>query len=72
MTRLIIEPNIDCPDDLYQWLIDLHAGCSEAESHGVNARLILLLLNHIGDREVIREAMELARKGAVPKRKSDA
>jgi hypothetical protein len=60
MTRLITSPNLDGPDDVYQWLIDLHAGRSEAESLNINARLILLLLNHIGDRGAIREAIALA------------
>jgi hypothetical protein len=60
MTRLTTSPNIDGADDVYQWLIDLHAGRSEAESLKINARLILLLLNHIGDRGAIREAIALA------------
>ena len=60
MTRLITSPNIDGADDVYQWLIDLHAGRSEAESLKINSRLILLLLNHIGDRAAIREAIALA------------
>jgi len=60
MTHLITSPNIDGADDVYQWLIDLHAGRSEAESLKINARLILLLLNHIGDRGAIREAIALA------------
>ena len=58
---LITTANVDGPDDVYQWLIDLHEGLSEAESHRINARLILLLINHIGDRQAVREAITLAR-----------
>ncbi len=60
MSHLITKPNIETPDDVYQWLIDLHLARSEAESHKINARLILLLVNHVGDREAIKEAIEIA------------
>ena len=56
------EPNIQAPDDFYQDLIDLHRDLSDEESLDVNARLILLLANHIGDRQVLLEAMTLAAK----------
>ena len=60
MTILRTTPNIRDPDDIYQRLIDLHTGRDEADSLRVNARLILLLANHIGDREVLLEAIRLA------------
>ena len=60
MAKLITTPNITRPDDLYQALIDLHQGRNEEDSERVNARLILLLANHIGDEEAIREAMAIA------------
>lgn len=60
MSRLITEPNVETPDDVYQWLIDLHADRSEAESHKINARLILLLVNHVGDRQAVKAAIEIA------------
>lgn len=47
-------------DDFYQSLIDLHRDLSDEQSAQVNARLILLLANHIGDLRVLREAMALA------------
>jgi hypothetical protein len=53
-------------DDFYDLLIDTHRGLDEATSHLVNARLILLLANHIGDRAVLREAMAAARHGVAP------
>jgi hypothetical protein len=60
MNRLNTQPNVAEPDDIYQRLIDLHAGRSDEESAVINARLILLLVNHIGDRDIILEAIALA------------
>lgn len=51
------------PDDFYDLLIAAHRELTEAQSAEVNAKLILLLANHIGDLEVIREALEVAREG---------
>ena len=48
-------------DDFYQLLIDMHRDLSEEQSAMVNAKLILILSNHIGDVGVLREAMALAR-----------
>lgn len=59
-------PNLPRPDDFYEALIDMHRDLDDAESQSVNARLILLLANHIGDQDVLREAMALAREAAVP------
>lgn len=61
--KLNTDPNIAAPDDFYEALIDLHRGLSEKQSRQVNARLILLLANHIGDMEVLTEAMAAAREG---------
>lgn len=60
MGRLITEPNLAAPDDFYQALIEMHHGLDDATSAKVNAKLILLLANHIGDLDVLREAMRLA------------
>lgn len=60
---LNIEPNIAAPDDFYQALIDAHRDLSEEQSQALNARLILLLANHIGDLAVLREALQRARQG---------
>jgi hypothetical protein len=48
-------------DDFYQLLIDTHRDLSDEQSAMVNAKLILILSNHIGDIAVLREAMALAR-----------
>lgn len=50
-------------DDFYEALIDLHRGLTDAQSATVNAKLILLLANHVGDIAVLREAMRIAREG---------
>lgn len=62
--KLNTEPNIARPDDFYEALIDLHRDLTEEQSRAVNARLILLLANHIGDMGVLTEAMTLAAKDA--------
>ena len=48
-------------DDFYQLLIDTHRELSEAQSAMLNAKLILILSNHIGDISVLRDAMQIAR-----------
>ena len=63
--RLNLEPNIGSPDDLYQELIDLHRDLTDEQSATVNAKLILLFANHIGDMEVLRAAMTAAREDVV-------
>ena len=63
MTTLITEPNQHAPDDFYERLIATHRGLTDEESALVNAKLILLLANHIGDPEVLEQAMEAARQG---------
>lgn len=58
---LITAPNLTKPDESYARLIATHDGLSDAESHALNARLILILMNHIGNDAVLAEAMRLAR-----------
>jgi len=62
---LNLEANIASPDDFYQELIDLHRDLTDEHSATVNAKLILLLANHIGDMEVLRTAMAAAREDVV-------
>ena len=50
-------------DDFYEALIDAHRDLSDEHSEMLNARLILLLANHVGDIGVLREALVLAREG---------
>lgn len=52
------------PDDLYQMLIDAHQGLSDADSMKLNAKLVLMLANHIGDVAVVAQAIKAATKGS--------
>lgn len=61
MATLRTETNIPDPDGFYAELIDLHRDLTEEQSRLVNAKLILLLANQIGDIAVLREAMAVAR-----------
>lgn len=61
---LITAPNLESPDDFYEALIDAHRDLSEAESHALNARLVLLLANHVGALPVLRQALRAAREAA--------
>lgn len=59
---LITSPNLPKPDEAYARLIAAHDGLTEAESHAMNARLVLILINHIGQDDVLAAALQLARK----------
>ena len=60
---LITDPNIPAPDDFYEALIDMHQDLTDEQSQLVNARLIFLLANQIGDMDVLRAAIAAARAG---------
>lgn len=60
---LVTEPNLDAPDDFYEALIEAHRDLAPEASHALNARLILLLANHIGRLDVLKRALALARAG---------
>ncbi|MET3498006.1 DUF2783 domain-containing protein [Variovorax boronicumulans] len=58
--HLTTAPNLEVPDDFYEALIEAHQGLSTDESHAFNARLVLVLANHIGSLPVLREAFAAA------------
>ena len=60
-TELILTPNMDRPDDIYADLLAAHEGLSKAESDALNARLILILMNQVGERRVLAQALAAAR-----------
>lgn len=64
MTGLVTHPNIADADGFYARLLACHRGLSEAQSQALNARLVLVLANHIGDADVLQAAMAVARDGA--------
>ena len=74
MKHLVTQPHFGTPgerhrqaytpgDDFYEMLIEGHRGLSDAQSEFMNARLVLLLANHVGDLRVLREAIAAARAG---------
>lgn len=66
MPELITEPHLEAPDPFYEALIDTHRGLDEAQSHALNARLVLLLANHIGEQAVLLQALHAARESHTP------
>jgi hypothetical protein len=66
MSTLITQPNLEAPDPFYEALIETHRDLSEAQSHALNARLVLLLANHIGSQAVLLQALQAARASARP------
>jgi Protein of unknown function (DUF2783) len=61
MNTLNIEPNLEDFDAFYEALIDSHRDLTNAQSHEMNAKLVLMLANHIGEMNVLRDAMQRAR-----------
>ena len=60
MTTLNTAANLVCPDEIYQRLVGLHDGLSDAQSLKALSRLVLLLANHIGDDAIVVAAIDLA------------
>jgi len=67
MSALNTSPNLQDPDGFYAELLAAHEGLTKAESDALNARLILVLANQIGDREKLRQALAAARHAVRPK-----
>jgi len=76
MTRLVTQPNFRVPgrryrhaytpgDEFYEMLIEGHRGLADDQSELMNARLVLLLANHVGDLAVLKEAIAAARAGVL-------
>jgi len=61
MATLKTNPNLANPDEFYETLLAAHEGLSDDQSEEFNARLILILANHIGDLGVIRQALNAAK-----------
>lgn len=59
---LVTQRNLGEHDTFYAELLATHKGLSAAESHALNARLVLILANHVGDLAALREALDLARE----------
>jgi hypothetical protein len=59
---LVTRSNFERPDDAFRAIVEAHRGLSEEASADLDAALVLILANHIGDIDVLREAIELARR----------
>lgn len=62
MSDVITTPNIADSDGFYAKLIALHDGLSDADSAALNARLVLILANQVGDRRVLDQVLDMASK----------
>ena len=68
MARLVDTPNLADPDRAYRMLTEAHRGLSDEESARLETRLLLLLVNHVGDLEVLAEAIQAAKAAGAPAR----
>jgi hypothetical protein len=62
---LSISSNFPKPDNAFRMIVEAHRGLSDAQSADLDAALVLVLANHIGDLEVLRDAIELAKRRLV-------
>lgn len=58
------QPRITDPDGFYEELIDSQRDLDDAQAALMNAKLVLTLANHVGDRQVLRQALALCRPAA--------
>jgi len=64
MSKLITIPNLANPDATYELLLSAHNGLGDDESAEFNVRLLLTLVNHIGDMDVLAEAISVAKSAS--------
>lgn len=57
MTKLILSPNLEDADGFYEALLNVHEGLEDEETQALNARLVLVLANHIGKKEILADAI---------------
>lgn len=62
MSSLVTGLNIVLPDKLYAKLIGMHEGLSDFDVMKTDAKLILLLANHVGDERIVEQAIAIASK----------
>ena len=72
MSALVTESRFPNPDAAYHALVDAHRGLSDEESADLNVRLVLILVNHIGDPSVLEEALAAAREATFVRRSKAA
>ena len=59
---LLTNSNFADPDAAYRLIVEAHRGISDEHSAALDAALVLILANHIGDLDVLREAIDLAKR----------
>jgi hypothetical protein len=62
MTDPKLDNHLTDPDGFYEALLDAHEGKTWDESAALNARLILILANQIGDLTLLRKCLDLAKR----------
>jgi hypothetical protein len=62
---LITSPNLESPDAFYEALIEAHRDLAPEQSHALNAKLVLLLANHVGALDVLKQALDAARRNVL-------
>ncbi len=62
MAKLMTQSRFAEPDAAYVTLVEARRGLSDEAAADLDARLVLILANHIGDVDVLREAIALAKK----------
>ena len=60
MTKLILSPNLEDADGFYEALLNVHEGLEAEETQALNARLVLVLANHIGTQEILADAIAVS------------
>lgn len=57
MAKLNLSPNLEDADGFYEALLNVHEGLDDEETQALNARLVLVLANHIGTQEILADAI---------------
>jgi len=70
VNSLLTGPRLDDPDLLFETLVEAHRDLDAESSRRLDARIVLLLANHIGSVAIVREAVRVARMQAVPEEKT--
>lgn len=66
MTAILsTQSNFSDPDAAYRLIVEAHRGISDEQSATLDAALVLILANHIGDLDLLREAVTLAKRSVV-------
>ena len=62
MMPLSTSSNFAKPDDAFRAIVEAHRGLSDEQSADLDAALVLILANHIGDLDVLCQALALAKR----------